>query len=193
MRGTINLKYSSSGTFELRLSPESVTETEHLKLVQQDQKRRLQKLEERVQPKDFRSVQDHQFSATSFLSNHDVRGCRVGFVPPKKSKNGQLGGWSPEPEDENPCISVDFETVKQLVYIQTQGMSNVDQWVKVYTLRSSLDGDSFEEIGTFVGNKDRNSIVGHALPPVCARYIRLYPEGWNIPNPIGLRWNIFFN
>lgn len=39
--------------------------------------------------------------------------------------------------------------------------------------------DAFVCLQYFQGNRDRNSIVTHAInPPILARYVRIHPRGW---------------
>ncbi|KAK3700595.1 hypothetical protein QZH41_001586 [Actinostola sp. cb2023] len=64
----------------------------------------------------------------------------------------------------------------------TQGRQDHNQWVKTYKLQSSLDGGHFEDYNggkALVGNKDRNTVVGHVLKPaIITRFIRLRPMSW---------------
>ena len=60
-----------------------------------------------------------------------------------------VGSWSARINDENQWIVVDLGRDEVVTAIATQGRSNYNQWVKTYSVSSSLDGKTFEsyEVG----------------------------------------------
>ncbi|KAK3749728.1 hypothetical protein QZH41_014019, partial [Actinostola sp. cb2023] len=69
-----------------------------------------------------------------------------------------------------------------IVRIATQGRQERFQWVKYYSLSSSLNGSSSEVYDgkrSFSANSDSNTVVAHLLKPaITARYIRVHPITW---------------
>ena len=69
------------------------------------------------------------------------------------AKNGRLNSessWCAGTNDEDPYLQIDLQTLHIFCAVSTQGNSKADQWVKSYTLQSSIDGSSwtnYSEIG----------------------------------------------
>ena len=69
------------------------------------------------------------------------------------AKNGRLNSgssWCAGTSDSNPYLQIDLQTLHIICAVSTQGNSQADQWVKNYTLQSSLDGSTwidYTEIG----------------------------------------------
>ena len=64
------------------------------------------------------------------------------------SKNGRLNSgssWCAETNDSNPYLQIDLQTLHIICAVSTQGNSQADQWVKNYTLQSSIDGTSWRD------------------------------------------------
>ena len=58
--------------------------------------------------------------------------------------------WCAGTGDSNPYLQIDLQTLHIICAVSTQGNSQADQWVKNYTLQSSLDGSNwtnYTEIG----------------------------------------------
>ncbi|EKX45741.1 hypothetical protein GUITHDRAFT_43289, partial [Guillardia theta CCMP2712] len=66
--------------------------------------------------------------------------------------------------------------------VVTQGRYDSYQFVTMYTVKSSLDGNDWTEVECgriFQGNGDQNSRVTNKFTqPVKARYIRIYVYEW---------------
>ena len=69
------------------------------------------------------------------------------------AKNGRLNSgssWCATTSDSNPYLQIDLQTLHIICAVTTQGNSQADQWVKNYTLQSSIDGSNwtdYTEIG----------------------------------------------
>ena len=62
------------------------------------------------------------------------------------AKNGRLNSgssWCAGTSDRNPYLQIDLQTLHIICAVSTQGNSQADQWVKNYTLQSSLDGSTW--------------------------------------------------
>ena len=64
------------------------------------------------------------------------------------AKNGRLNytlgsSWCAGTSDSNPYLQIDLQTLHIICAVSTQGNSQVDQWVKTYTLKLSKDGSSW--------------------------------------------------
>ena len=71
------------------------------------------------------------------------------------AKNGRLNytsgsSWCAKTSDSNPYLQIDLQTLHIICAVSTQGNSQANQWVKNYTLQSSIDGShwtNYTEIG----------------------------------------------
>ena len=72
------------------------------------------------------------------------------------AKNGRLNytsgsSWCAGTSDTSPYLQIDLQALHIICAVSTQGNSKADQWVKTYTLQSSIDGSSswtnYTEIG----------------------------------------------
>ena len=64
------------------------------------------------------------------------------------AKNGRLNytsgsSWCAGTSDSNSYLQIDLQTLHIICAVSTQGNSQVDQWVKTYTLKLSKDGSSW--------------------------------------------------
>ena len=82
--------------------------------------------------------------------------------------------------------------------LATQGRADENQWVTSYQLKTSVTGLELEfehvtsssgDIVTFNANSDRDTVVTNTFSPRVARYVRLYPQTWNVH--IALRWEVY--
>ena len=65
-------------------------------------------------------------------------------------KNGWLNyssgsSWCAGTSDTNPYLQIDLQTLHIVCAVSTQGNSQVDQWVKNYTLELSMDGTTWTD------------------------------------------------
>ncbi|XP_065944395.1 uncharacterized protein [Magallana gigas] len=92
-------------------------------------------------------------------------------------------GWSPDAQEDDPWIQVDFGRPLTIVAVVTKGLDfrNLDEYVKKYKVRYSNTSVNWMLVynGTndeFEANSDRTTPVTNTLPsPIVARYLRLYP------------------
>jgi len=71
------------------------------------------------------------------------------------AKNGRLdytsgSSWCAGTSDSNPYLQIDLQTLHIICAVSTQGNAQADQWVKNYTLLSSIYGShwtDYAEIG----------------------------------------------
>jgi len=71
------------------------------------------------------------------------------------AKNGRLNftlgsSWCAGTSDSNPYLQIDLQTLHIICAVSTQGNSQAEEWVKNYTLQSSIDGSNwtdYKEIG----------------------------------------------
>ena len=63
------------------------------------------------------------------------------------ANNGRLNytsvsSWCAATSDSNPYLQIDLQTLHIICAVSTQGNSQADQWVKTYTLQTSIAGSS---------------------------------------------------
>ena len=71
------------------------------------------------------------------------------------AKNGRLDytsgpSWCAKTSDSKPFLQIDLQTLHIICAVSTQGNAQADQWVKNYTLKSSIDNTGwtdYTEIG----------------------------------------------
>ena len=64
------------------------------------------------------------------------------------AKNGRLNSgssWCAETSDSNPYLLIDLQTLHIICAVSTQGNSQADQWVKNYTLQSSINKSNWTD------------------------------------------------
>ena len=66
------------------------------------------------------------------------------------ANNGRLNytsgpSWCAATSDSNPYLQIDLQTLHIICAVSTQGNSQADQWVKTYTLQSSIDGSTWTD------------------------------------------------
>jgi len=62
------------------------------------------------------------------------------------AKNGRLNSgssWCAGTSDSKPYLQIDLQTLHIICAVSTQGNSQANEWVKTYTLQSSMDGSSW--------------------------------------------------
>ena len=90
-----------------------------------------------------RSIPDSKITASSVQS---------ASTPASNSRLNFASGssWCAGTSDSNPYLQIDLQTLHIICAVSTQGNSKADEWVKTYTLQSSIDGSSwtnYSEIG----------------------------------------------
>ena len=67
-----------------------------------------------------------------------------------KGRLNSGSSWCAKTSDSNPYLQIDLQTLYIICAVATQGNSQANQWVKNYTLQSSIDGSNwtdYTEIG----------------------------------------------
>ena len=80
-----------------------------------------------------RSIPDNNITASSEKSGNPA-------------KNGRLNSgssWCAGASNSNPHLQIDLQILHIICAVSTQGNSQADEWVKTYTLQSSIDGSSW--------------------------------------------------
>ena len=96
------------------------------------------------------------------------------------------GAWSADGSDTMPWIEANFNGLKTVSAITTQGRHDADEWVTSYTVTyahsSGNWGDVTDTTGntlTFTANTDRSTAVTNSMPDgVVATNVRLWPVTW---------------
>ena len=109
----------------------------------------------------------HNLFLTAGDCNYLDLGMKSGSIPDSKitassiqsastpAKNGRLNfalgsSWCAGTSDSNPYLQIDLQTLHIICAVSTQGNSQAEDWVKNYTLQSSIDGSNwtdYTEIG----------------------------------------------
>ncbi|KAL5016809.1 hypothetical protein ScPMuIL_006398 [Solemya velum] len=98
----------------------------------------------------------------------------------------QHGGWLPT-EPDNQYIQVEFNDVKLITAVSTQGRATIDQqWVTHYSVQHSTDGVYWTRVQKtdgkpmiFEGNEDQDTVVTNEFAsPFDAKFVRINPEQW---------------
>ena len=93
------------------------------------------------------AISDWQISASSqYSANHQAIQGRLHFP----SDGEKAGGWSAAINDVNQWLQVDLVTIfGKVILVATQGSSDMDQWVTVYSLQYGNDGVNFQNYTEF--------------------------------------------
>ncbi|KAK3729872.1 hypothetical protein QZH41_016838 [Actinostola sp. cb2023] len=109
-----------------------------------------------------------------------------------QSVSGRRGGWAAAGSRNGQWIQVDLLAKAEVTGIATQGLSDLDQWVKTYSIQHSDEGTTFTVYNSgevLTGNADRNTIVKHNLKQFSARFVRVLPKSWY--NWIAMRLELY--
>jgi len=89
-------------------------------------------------------------------------------------------------------LGIDMGKATEIGGVVTQGRKGTGQWVTTFTIKSSSDGSTWTDVGaTFTGNTDDNTKVYNTFDSIVyARYIRLYPKGYN--GFTSMRWGLMY-
>ncbi|KAA0707578.1 Contactin-associated protein-like 5 [Triplophysa tibetana] len=132
------------------------------------------------------------------------------------------GGWSPNREDHQPWLQLDLRDRLKVTAIATQGRWGSSDWVSRYQLQYSDSGRTWrpyrqedviwrrkpshrgarlcqgelpcqlEQMPTFTGNTDADTVVQHKLPhSIRTRYLRLPPLEKSPKGEAGLRLEVY--
>ncbi|XP_017565233.1 coagulation factor VIII [Pygocentrus nattereri] len=112
------------------------------------------------------------------------------------NQEGRANAWRPKTNNPHEWLQVDFEVVKRVTGILTQGAKSMltHMMVTEFTVSVSDDGRTWSTVteqGTkrekiFEGNSDHNEERLNLFePPLFMRFIRIHPKGWI--NDIALR------
>ena len=113
-------------------------------------------------------------SSSDFNRNHSASLARL-YSEPK------IANWSALKCDENQWLQIDLSEVKTVWAVAIQGRYNRDQWVKSFSVKTSIDGKVWVDALTAVtGNSDKETVVEQFFSnPVQARFVRMIPREWN--------------
>jgi len=163
-------------------------------VILQNKVNRLESLVEAMQNsmRGFSNLPDSCLTASgAYDGNHTVKGCRL-----NTSGLQHAGSWCGIGSNSlDQWIQADLLTQRKIYAVTTQGRDQCPQWVTLYEIGISNDGNNFEIVGQFRGNSDTCTPVTHELgrgpnEPLVARYIRLYPKEFN--GHVSMRWNVTY-
>ncbi|GAB6030548.1 hypothetical protein CHUAL_007413 [Chamberlinius hualienensis] len=123
-------------------------------------------------------IYDQQISVSSFKSIETL------------GNHGRLNGhsaWRTGNIKEPQWIEVNLGKVKEVSGIVTQGHPYLNEWVSMYKIMYSNDGENWQTITSadytdevYIGNFDNKKSVTNKLDrPIHSQYIRLVPLEWN--------------
>ena len=94
-------------------------------------------------------------------------------------------GWSAQNNTVGEWYQIDNGVVGKITGVAIKGRKECcDQWVKTFKVKSKGDDGAWKDVDSgkvYTGNTDRDTQVDVTFDtPVEARYIRFYPQTWNI-------------
>ncbi|XP_066570914.1 coagulation factor VIII isoform X2 [Amia ocellicauda] len=113
------------------------------------------------------------------------------------NSDARINAWRPKVNNPHEWLQVDFQSVKRITGIITQGAKEIFKYMMVteFIISVSSDGENWFAVQdetssrqkVFQGNKHHyyEQVLNTFDPPLFTRYIRIYPKGWN--NDIALR------
>eukprot|EP00942_MAST-04A_sp_MAST-4A-sp1_P007040 g7040.t1 len=93
--------------------------------------------------------------------------------------------WSAANNNANNWMEMDLGSVYSVVGVVTQGRGDWpddDEWVKTYTISTSVDGNTWQAVESgkiFNGNTDENTKITNTFASIPARYVRLFPKKYH--------------
>nr|WFD50011.1 nectin variant 3 [Paracentrotus lividus] len=134
---------------------------------------------------DYRIPDSAITASTQYDANHGPQRARLNLP-----LSGALkGAWSALTLDHSQWLQVDLQGNYRVTGIITQGRASADQWVTMYTVAYSRNGEDFTTISSpstplqdkvFVGNGDRSTqVTNYFAPPFTARFVRVLPDEWH--------------
>ncbi|KAM6179045.1 contactin-associated protein-like 5 isoform 2-T2 [Rhynchocyon petersi] len=134
-------------------------------------------------------------SPMAFSSSSDLTGT---YGPAQLNQRMGIGGWSPANSNSQQWLQMDLGNRVEITAVATQGRHGSSDWVTSYSLMFSDTGRNWKQykqednIWTFAGNMNADSVVHHRLPhSVKARFIRFVPLQWNPSGKIGMRVEVY--
>ena len=117
------------------------------------------------------SIPDNNIAASSIQS---------ASTPASNSRLNFASGssWCAGTSDSNPYLQIDLQTLHIICAVSTQGNSQADQWVKEYTLQSSIDGSNWTNY-TEIGQVKVMCELNHYLV-IHKRMIRTYFYSYSV-------------
>ncbi|RMX52485.1 hypothetical protein pdam_00013777, partial [Pocillopora damicornis] len=131
---------------------------------------------------------DYAITASSeWAANHGASNARLYFM----AGGGRTGAWSARTNAKSQWIQVDFEKMKRVTQIASQGRSDYAQWVTRYRVSYSTFGKTFKSHDhVYSANSDQHSVVVNTLvKPTEARFFRINVEGWH--GHISMRFELY--
>lgn len=104
-------------------------------------------------------------------------------IHPTCGTDGSLSSsmaWCARSNTNGDYVFIDLGSVQSIYGVRTAGRHNLNQWVTKFTVSTSSSpqtwGKTWTTVGTFNGNKDRNTVVQNLFShPVTARYVKFTP------------------
>ncbi|KAG9346549.1 hypothetical protein JZ751_006860 [Albula glossodonta] len=140
-----------------------------------------------------RIIPNHSISASSFLQTWFLA-----WSPSLARLNldGTANAWRPKTNNPHEWLQVDFQKVKRVTGVITQGARSMltHMMVTEFTVSISNDGRVWSTVleedssrdKVFQGNNEHDEEAANIFePPLFTRYIRIHPKGWY--NDIALR------
>ncbi|XP_031558838.1 EGF-like repeat and discoidin I-like domain-containing protein 3 [Actinia tenebrosa] len=122
-------------------------------------------------------ISNVQITASSYLGRN--------FEPWQGRLHNSKSVWSSKKNIAGEYLQIDLGTVMAITEVATQGRHGSNEWVTKYQVQFSLDGFNWtscnydNQVKTFKGNSDRNTIVTNELPnKIDARYIKIVVLDW---------------
>ncbi|XP_013202139.1 contactin-associated protein-like 5 [Microtus ochrogaster] len=134
-------------------------------------------------------------SPMAFSSSSDLTGSSS---PAQLNWRMGTGGWSPADSNAQQWLQMDLGNRVEITAVATQGRYGSSDWVTSYRLMFSDTGHNWQQykqednIWTFVGNMNADSVVHHKLlHSVRTRFVRFVPLEWNPSGRIGMRVEVY--
>jgi hypothetical protein len=93
------------------------------------------------------------------------------------------GSWCTASGGTGQTMIIDAGSMMQITGVATQGRSDADQWVTMFSISISENGIDWMDFGSYPGNNDRNTIaVASITPAVYARFVKITIQeanGWS--------------
>ncbi|XP_074639737.1 uncharacterized protein LOC141897951 isoform X4 [Acropora palmata] len=125
-------------------------------------------------------IEDSQLTAQSYYESLAIGGGISVDTEPKCARlNKNNCAWC-APLGKGQYLQVDLRRDVEITGIATQGLEALsDYYVRRYKVSHSRNGHTWSTFPVMRGNHDGRSVASHAfIPPVYARYIRVYPVAY---------------
>ena len=113
-------------------------------------------------------------SSSDYNRNHSAPLARLNAEP-------KTANWSSLKCDDQQWLQIDLGEIKTVWAVAIQGRYNRDQWIKVFSVLTSVDGKNWTlQLNKVQGNSDQETVVEHTLEhPVQTRFVRMIPQEWH--------------